>query len=131
LRFDLSVAKAELQRQSFEFVPASAFFGTVAPWLRFWHTPQKVKTLAIEDIYDDPHKLDSYLESGEPVEILRGGKTVAELAPRKLLAETSGPLKRSPVELRARFLKMWGPDAFRSPISVREEIEEIRRDRAL
>jgi hypothetical protein len=92
---------------------------------------RKVKTLAIEDIYADPHKLDSYLESGEPVEILRGGRTVAELAPKKVLVESSGKLKRSPIDLRARFLKMWGPDAFRSPLSVGEEFEEIRRDRAL
>jgi len=90
-----------------------------------------VKTLAIEDIYADPHKLDSYLESGEPVEISRGGRTVAELAPRKTAVENGGTLKRPPIDLRARFLKMWGPDAFHSPISVAEEFEEIRRDRAL
>ena len=90
-----------------------------------------MKTLAIEDIYTDPHKLDSYLESGEPVEISRGGRTVAELAPRKLLVGTGETLKRSPTDFRARFLKMWGPDAFRSRISVAEDFKEIRRDRAL
>ena len=78
-----------------------------------------------------PHKLDSFLEAGEPVEILRGGQTVAELAPKKLLVKSGGKAKRSPVDFRARFLKMWGPDAFRSPISVVEDFKEIRRDRAL
>jgi antitoxin (DNA-binding transcriptional repressor) of toxin-antitoxin stability system len=91
-----------------------------------------VKTLAIEDIYADPHKLDSYLESGEPVEISRAGRTVAELAPRKaLVVETGGTLKRSPIDLQTRFSKMWGPDAFRSAISVGEEIAELRFERAL
>jgi hypothetical protein len=90
-----------------------------------------VKTLAIEDIYADPHKLDSYLESGESVEILRDGRTVAELAPRKVAVETGAVLKRPHIDLRARFLKMWGPDAFRSPISVGEEFAELRRARML
>jgi hypothetical protein len=90
-----------------------------------------VKTLAIEEIYADPHKLDFYLESGESVEIVRGGRTVADLAPRKVPVETNRQLQRSPIDLRARFFKMWGPDVFRSPISVAEDIAELRRERTL
>lgn len=32
-----------------------------------WHLPHAVKTLALEEIYAAPHKLDSDLDSGESV----------------------------------------------------------------
>ena len=90
-----------------------------------------VKTLALEDIYADPHKLDSFLDSGESVEVVRDGRAVAELVPRKATAECSGTSQWPPIGFRARFLKMWGPDAFHSPVSVAEEFAELRRERAL
>ena len=34
-----------------------------------------------------------------------------------------------PVDFRARFLKMWGPDAFQSQIPVTELFDELRRQR--
>ena len=90
-----------------------------------------MKTLALEDIYADPHKLDSFLDSGESVEVVRDGLAVAELVPRKAAAESGGTSKWPPFDFRARFLKMWGPDAFHSPVSVAEEFAELRRERAL
>jgi len=96
-----------------------------------WHLRPVVKTLALEDIYADPHKLDPYLASGESVAVVRDGREVAELVPRKAVVEPRGTSKWPPIDFRARFLKMWGPDAFRSPVSVAEEFAEIRRERAL
>ena len=83
-----------------------------------------VKTLALEDIYADPHKLDSYLDSGETVALIRGGKAVAEFVPHK--ADASGAVERPKVDYKARFLEMWGPGAFASGASVAEEFAEIR-----
>lgn len=105
-------------------------FATVAPRLKFWHIHPVVKTLALEDIYADPHKLDSYLESGESVEVVRDGHAVAELVPRKTV-DSATPVKWPPIDFRARFLKMWGPDAFQSQIPVAELFDELRRQREL
>ena len=105
--------------------------GTVATLPKLWQGRRVVKTLALEDIYADPHKLDSFLDSGESVEVVRDGRAVAELVPRKAAAEPNGTSKWPPIDFRARFLKMWGPDAFRSPVSVAEEFAELRRERAL
>ena len=96
-----------------------------------WHLPHVVKTLALEDIYADPHKLDTYLDSGESVEVVRDGRAVAELVPRKVAEESSAVAKRPRADYRARFLKMWGPDAFNSLVSVADEFAELRRERAL
>ncbi len=90
-----------------------------------------MKALTLEDIYADPHKLDSYLDSGESVAVVRDGREVAELVPRKAAVESSAIAKRPRADYRARFLKMWGPDAFASQISVAEEFAELRRERAL
>lgn len=90
-----------------------------------------VKTLALEDIYADPHKLDIFLASGECVAVMRDGLEVAELLPRRVVVESNASAKRPRADYRARFLKMWGPDAFASQISVAEEFAELRRDRAL
>ena len=90
-----------------------------------------MKTLALEDIYADPHKLDTFLDSGEPVEVVRDGRAVAELVPRKAVKESGAPAKWPPVDFRARFLKMWGPDAFKSQIPVAELFDELRREREL
>ena len=105
--------------------------GTVATLPKLWQGQRIVKTLALEDIYADPHKLDSYLASGESVAVVRDGREVAELVPRKAAVEPSGTSKWPPIDFRARFLKMWGPDAFLSPVSVAEEFAELRRERAL
>lgn len=42
---------------------------------------------------------------------------------------TSGKCPQA--DYRARFLKMWGPDAFHSQVSVAKEFAELRRERAL
>jgi len=90
-----------------------------------------MKTLALEDIYADPHKLDTYLDSGESVEVMRDGRAVAELVLRRAAVESSAAAKRPRADYRARFLKMWGPNAFGSQISVADEFAELRRERAL
>jgi hypothetical protein len=90
-----------------------------------------VKTLALEDIYADPHKLDPYLASGESVAVVRDGREVAEWVPRKAAEEPSRTSKWPPIDFRARFLKMWGPEAFHSRLSVAEEFAELRREQAL
>jgi len=100
--------------------------GMVAMRPIFWHHPQVVKTLALEDIYADPHKLDSYLDSGEPVAVMRGGRVVAEFVPHKDALKTGETPKRPFVDFHARFLEMWGPDAFDSTVSVAEQFEELR-----
>ena len=105
--------------------------GTVATMPKLWQGQRIVKTLALEDIYADPHKLDPYLASGESVAVVRDGREVAELVPRKAVVEPSGTSKWPPIDFRARFLKMWGPDTFHSPVSVAEEFAELRRERAL
>jgi len=99
-------------------VPRTLNSSKVATWAKFWHLSRVVKTLALEDIYADPHKLDFYLESGESVEVVRDERAVAELVPRKATAESTAATKRPRADYRARFLKMWGPDAFESQVSV-------------
>ena len=88
-----------------------------------------MKTLAIEDLYADPHKLDSYLASGETVAVDRGGKAVAEFVPHK--ADASRAAERPRIDYKARFLKMWGPEAFAGDTSVAKEFAELRRGRTL
>ena len=90
-----------------------------------------MKTLTLEDIYADPHKLDPYLASGESVAVLRDGLEVAELVQRKASVKSSAATKRPRTDYRARFLEMWGADAFASQVSVAEEFAELRRERAL
>jgi len=95
----------------------------------FWHRHFVLKTLAIEDIYADPHKLDSYLISGEPVAVVRDGLAVAQFVPHKDAVKTTGPSGQPITDFRARFLRMWGPDAFKNETSVTEQFEELRRPR--
>jgi hypothetical protein len=90
-----------------------------------------VKTLALEEIYADPHKLDIYLASGESVAVVHGGREVAELVPRRTAIEPAFVVKRPQADYRARFLKMWGPDAFNSEVSVADEFAELRCERPL
>ncbi len=110
---------------------------SVRPWIEiaiqsmFWHHKAVVKTLALEEIYADPHKLDSYLVSGEPVAVVRDGQPVAEFVPHKSVVKAAGTSRPPTIDFRARFLKMWGPDAFKSEISVVEQFEQLRRPRQL
>lgn len=92
-------------------------------------SPLILKTLPIEEIYTDPHKLDSYLDSGETVAVMRGGRTVAEFVPLKEREKV--PAERPSIDYKARFLKMWGPEAFTSGVSIAEEFAELRADRVL
>jgi len=107
------------------------YFSKVATPLIFWHHQPIVKTVSLEDIYADPHKLDSYLASGEPVAVVSNGQAVAEFVPRGDVTRSAGVLERPAIDLRARFLKMWGPDAFKSETSVAGQFEELRRPREL
>ncbi len=84
-----------------------------------------VKTLALEDIYADPHKLDS----GETVALMRDGKAVAEFIPHT--ADAGHAISRPSTDYKARFLRMWGPEALASGVSVEEEFAELRQSRNL
>ena len=86
-----------------------------------------MKTLAIEDIYANPHALDSFLAAGEPVVMVRAGLAVADLVPKPAVP-AAAPRSVRP-NFKARFLQMWGPDAFKSKESVAEQFAEFRRDR--
>jgi len=112
-------------------MPIYAHHGMVAMRPIFWHHPRVVKTLSLEEIYADPHKLDSYLVSGEPVAVMRDGQAVAEFVPHKDPLQTRETPKRPFIDFHARFLKMWGPNAFDSEISVAEQFEELRLPREL
>ena len=90
------------------------------------------KKLAIEDVYIDPHRLDPFLGTGEPVIMLKERRAVAQLMPI-LPSGGGGTLdaarSRKP-DFRARFLKMWGAEAFQSQMAVSEDFELLRRGRA-
>ena len=86
-----------------------------------------VKTLAIEDIYADPHTLDSFLAAGVPVVMVRSGQAVADLVP-KPAAPTVMRLSARP-DFKARFVQMWGPDAFNNQDSAAMQFAEFRSDR--
>jgi hypothetical protein len=83
-----------------------------------------VKTLSLEDIYADPHKLDAILDAGEAVALVRDGRAVGEFVPRKVGAK--GPEVRPTVDYKARFLRMWGTEAFASKRSVADDFAEMR-----
>ena len=104
---------------------------TVATQPKLWQIHCVVKTLALEDIYADPHKLDSFIDSGESVEVVRDGRAVAELVPRKAVVESGATSKWPPIDFHARFLRMWGPDAFHSGAPMADLFDELRRQREL
>jgi len=98
--------------------------------MKFWHS-KVVKTLALEEIYADPHKLDRFIDSGEPVAVISGGRAVAEFVPQRTETAPGAVTKPPQIDYRARFLEMWGPGAFESTVSVEEEFDELRRMRDL
>lgn len=59
----------------------------------------------------------------------RDGQAVADFAPHKNSARAAVNLERPSIDFRARFLQMWGPDAFKSQISVDEQFQDLRRQR--
>jgi len=85
-----------------------------------------VKTLALEDIYANPHTLDSFLASGEPVVVVRAGQVVADLVPKPA---ASAATERKRPDFKARFRQMWGADAFDSKEPVAGQFATLRRDR--
>jgi hypothetical protein len=92
-----------------------------------------VRSIAIEDVYNDPHKLDPFLGTGESVVMLKEGREVAHLMPilpssriGKLETANSGK-----PDFRARFLGMWGADAFQSQRAVSEDFAQLRSGREL
>ena len=92
-----------------------------------------IRSLKIEDVYNDPHKLDPFLETGEPVVVLKEGRVVAQLMPILPVGGSSRP--RAAVsgrpDFRARFLEMWGAKAFQSQVCVSEEFALLRGGRVL
>ena len=88
-----------------------------------------MKTLAIEEIYANPHALDYFLATGEPVVVVRSGQAVADWVPKPAAPAPVLPSTRP--DFKARFLQMWGPDAFNSKESVAQQFAEFRRDRRL
>ena len=92
-----------------------------------------VRSIAIEDVYNDPHKLDPFLGTGESVVMLKEGREVAQLMPilpnsRIGARETANSGKP---DFRARFLGMWGADAFQSQLAVSEDFTQLRSARVL
>jgi hypothetical protein len=92
-----------------------------------------VRSIAIEDVYNDPHKLDPFLGTGESVVMLKEGREVAQLMPilpnsRIGTLETASSGKP---DFRARFLEMWGADAFQSQLVVSEDFTQLRSARVL
>gem|GEM_PF-2514771 len=73
-----------------------------------------VRSIAIEDVYDDPHKLDLFLGTGESVVMLKEGREVAQLMPILPSGKLGpqGSAGSGKPDFRARFLEMWGADAF-------------------
>jgi hypothetical protein len=104
---------------------------TVARQPKLWQNRSIVKTLEIEDIYADPHKLDSFIDSGESVQVVRDGRAIAELVPRTAAVESGATSKWPPIDFHARFLRMWGPDAFHSEAPMADLFDELRRQREL
>ena len=92
-----------------------------------------VRSIAIEDVYNDPHKLDPFLGTGESVVMLREGREVAQLVPilPRGRIGTQGAARSGKPDFRARFLEMWGADAFQSQVSVSEDFELLRSGRVL
>ena len=92
-----------------------------------------LKKLAIEDLYNAPHRLDPFLGTGEPVIILKEGRAVAQLMP--ILPSGGGgtlnAARSGKPDFRARFLKTWGANAFQSQVSVSEDFAPLRSGRAL
>lgn len=58
-----------------------------------------MKTLALEDLYADPHRLDPLLEAGERFAVVRGERTVAEIVPTTFPPSGGGELPRRRVAL--------------------------------
>ena len=93
--------------------------------------PPVPKKLALEDLYNDPHKLDPFLGTVEAVIILKEGREVAQLMPilPRGRIGTLGAARSGKLDFRARFLKMWGADAFQSQLAVSEDFAPLRSGR--
>jgi hypothetical protein len=94
--------------------------------------PSRVaRSLAIEEIYDDQHRLDPFLGTGEPVVLIKEGRAVAQLMP--ILPSGGGgtldAARFGKPDFRARFLEMWGADAFQSQLAVSEDFARLRSGR--
>lgn len=87
-----------------------------------------MSTLEIEEFYRDPHKLDPFLVSGEPVQVVSGGEPVAKFLPVRT-REIATPQPYMLPDFRARLLALWGPDAFESTLSVEDDFALLREQR--
>jgi antitoxin (DNA-binding transcriptional repressor) of toxin-antitoxin stability system len=86
-----------------------------------------MKTLTIDDIHADPHRLDALLDSGERIEITRSGQMIAEVIPHAAIQPKPAPRERP--DFKARLIATWGVDALRSTVSIDEQFAELRRER--
>ncbi len=104
---------------------------TLVPRVSTEQYPPVPKKLAIEDVYNDPHRLDPFLEAGEPVVLIKEGRAVAQLMPilPSGMIGTQGTARSGKPDFRARFLKMWGADAFQSQLAVSEDFAPLRSGR--
>jgi len=90
------------------------------------------KKPATEEIYNKPHKLDPLIKTSEPAVVLREERSVAYFIPIHSSSLTGTPRtgESGRPDFRARFLGMWGADAFRSQVPVSEDLEQLRSGRA-
>ena len=91
------------------------------------------KKPATGEIYNDPHKLDPLIKTSEPVVVLTEERSVACFIPihSSSLTGTARTGESGRPDFRARFLGMWGADAFQSQISVLEDFAPLRSGRLL
>jgi hypothetical protein len=87
-----------------------------------------VKTLELDDICANPHSLDSFLESGEPVSVVRSGKVIGSFVPATAISLPPPKLQRP--DFRARFIQMWGENGINSTESIAEQFAALRSGRA-
>ena len=91
--------------------------------------PQKYAT---GEICNQPNKLDPLIKTSEPAVVLREERSVAYFIPIHSSSLTGTPRtgESGRPDFRARFLGMWGADAFRSQVPVSEDLEQLRSGRA-
>lgn len=87
-----------------------------------------MKTIALEDIYADPHMLELLLVESESLEISRPGQVLGMLTPKKDLRPGKMPNRFDAGKHRTWFLESYGPDAYDSKRSVAELFEALRRE---
>lgn len=88
-----------------------------------------MKTATVEDF--TAHVVDylGCVEAGEEVALSRAGRVVARMSPALTPTQAKPPVAKP--DFKARFLAMWGADAFTNTESVSAQFEALRSDRRL